>query len=102
MSALDRGCRRCFVTLLVIPNDDLNAPINVELFRMNCLNHMKCLYVEEFCDCSRDDIVIWARKRTGTPVIRISTEKAAEEFLNKYHTFLIGRFDKFEVSKIIS
>lgn len=43
-----------------------------------------------------DDIVIWARKRTGTPVIRISTEKAAEEFLKKYHTFLIGRFDKFE------
>ncbi|CAI8584841.1 unnamed protein product [Vicia faba] len=43
-----------------------------------------------------DDIVIWARKRTGTPVIRIGTEKAAEEFLKKHHTFLIGRFDKFE------
>lgn len=69
---------------------------------MNCLNHLKCLYVEELCDCSRDDIVIWARKRTGMPVIRISTEKAAEEFLKKYHTFLIGRFDKFEASKIIS
>ncbi|CAK8535790.1 unnamed protein product [Lathyrus sativus] len=43
-----------------------------------------------------DDIVIWARKRTGTPVIRIDTKKESEEFLKKYHTFLIGRFDKFE------
>lgn len=43
-----------------------------------------------------DDIVIWARKKTGTPVIRISTEKEAEEFLKKYHTFLIGLFDEFE------
>ncbi|KAJ1433965.1 Thioredoxin-like superfamily [Sesbania bispinosa] len=43
-----------------------------------------------------DDIVIWARKKTGTPVIRISTVTEAEELLKKYHTFLIGRFDKFE------
>lgn len=55
-----------------------------------------------FCDASRDDIVIWARKKTGTPVIRINTEREAEEFLKKYHSFLIGRFDKFEVSEIIS
>ena len=45
----------------------------------------------------RDDIVIWARKKTGTPIIRISSGKEAEEFLKKYHTFVIGRFDKFEV-----
>ncbi|KAK7271915.1 hypothetical protein RJT34_28188 [Clitoria ternatea] len=43
-----------------------------------------------------DDIVIWARKKTGTPVIRISSVAEAEEFLKKYQTFLIGRFDKFE------
>lgn len=55
-----------------------------------------------FFDTFSDDIVIWARKRTGTPVIRIGTEKAAEEFLKKYNTFLIGRFSKFEVSDIIS
>ncbi|XP_015933584.1 protein disulfide isomerase-like 1-6 [Arachis duranensis] len=43
-----------------------------------------------------DDIVIWARKKTGSSVIRINSEKEAEEFLTKYHTFVIGRFDKFE------
>lgn len=58
---------------------------------------LRCFY-----DAFSDDIVIWARKRTGAPVIRIGTEKAAEEFLKKYHTFLIGRFDKFEVSDIFS
>ncbi|RYR17145.1 hypothetical protein Ahy_B03g061930 [Arachis hypogaea] len=44
----------------------------------------------------RDDIVIWARKKTGSSVIRINSKKEAEEFLTKYHTFVIGRFDKFE------
>ncbi|KAK7402299.1 hypothetical protein VNO78_14452 [Psophocarpus tetragonolobus] len=43
-----------------------------------------------------NDIVIWASKKTGTPVIRISSMAEAEEFLRKYQTFLIGRFDKFE------
>ncbi|KAK7325175.1 hypothetical protein VNO77_29310 [Canavalia gladiata] len=43
-----------------------------------------------------DDIVIWARKKTGTPVIRISSVTEAEEFLKKYQTFLVGRSDKFE------
>lgn len=43
-----------------------------------------------------DDIVIWARKKTGAPVIRISSKAEAEEFLRKYQTFLVGRFDKFE------
>jgi hypothetical protein len=58
--------------------------------------------LRSFCDASRDDIVIWATKKTGTPIIRITTEQEAEEFLRKYHNFLIGRFDKFEVSEIIS
>ncbi|KAL4357210.1 hypothetical protein AHAS_Ahas09G0163900 [Arachis hypogaea] len=44
----------------------------------------------------RDDIVIWARKKTGSSVIRINSKKKAEKFLTKYHTFVIGRFDKFE------
>ncbi|XP_027344209.1 protein disulfide isomerase-like 1-6 isoform X2 [Abrus precatorius] len=43
-----------------------------------------------------DDIVTWARKKTGTLVIRIGSVAEAEEFLKKYQTFLIGRFDKFE------
>ncbi|KAK7335937.1 hypothetical protein VNO80_28083 [Phaseolus coccineus] len=43
-----------------------------------------------------DDIVIWARKKTGTPVIRISSVVEAEKFLRKYQMFLLGQFDKFE------
>ncbi|XP_028789292.1 protein disulfide isomerase-like 1-6 [Neltuma alba] len=43
-----------------------------------------------------DDIVLWTRKKTGTPVIRISSVAEAEEFLKKYHAFVIGLFDKFE------
>ncbi|KAH1219411.1 Protein disulfide isomerase-like 1-6 [Glycine max] len=44
-----------------------------------------------------DDIVIWAQKKTSTPVIRISSVAEAEKFLTKYQTFLIGRFENFEV-----
>ncbi|KAF1886514.1 hypothetical protein Lal_00045747 [Lupinus albus] len=44
----------------------------------------------------RDDLVLWARKKTGTPVIRISSVTEADEFLKKHHTFVIGLFDKFE------
>ena len=40
--------------------------------------------------------MIWARKKTGSSVIRINSKKKAEKFLTKYHTFVIGRFDKFE------
>ncbi|KAG4972563.1 hypothetical protein JHK82_038234 [Glycine max] len=43
-----------------------------------------------------DDIVIWAQKKTSTPVIRISSVAEAEKFLTKYQTFLIGRFENFE------
>ncbi|BAT91603.1 hypothetical protein LR48_Vigan05g212600 [Vigna angularis] len=43
-----------------------------------------------------DDIVIWTRKKTGTPVIRISSEVEAEQFLRKYQKFVLGQFDKFE------
>ncbi|XP_031277725.1 protein disulfide isomerase-like 1-6 isoform X2 [Pistacia vera] len=45
---------------------------------------------------SAAEIVIWARKKTGVPVIRINTVKAAEEFLKKYPMFVLGKFDKFE------
>lgn len=42
--------------------------------------------------------MIWAQKKTSTPVIRISSVAEAEKFLTKYQTFLIGRFENFEVS----
>ncbi|KAI9107905.1 hypothetical protein K1719_021241 [Acacia pycnantha] len=45
-----------------------------------------------------EDIVLWTRKKIGTPVIRINSVAEAEEFLKKYHTFVIGLFDKFEGS----
>lgn len=45
---------------------------------------------------SAEDIVIWVRKKTGAPVIRISTVGEAEEVLKKYHIFVLGLFQKFE------
>ena len=41
--------------------------------------------------------MIWARKKTGEPVIRIDSKASAKEFLKKYSTFVIGLFEKFEV-----
>ncbi|KAI9090674.1 hypothetical protein K1719_028527 [Acacia pycnantha] len=47
----------------------------------------------------REDIVLWTRKKIGTPVIRINSWRG-EEFLKKYHTFVIGLFDKFEFVEV--
>ena len=41
--------------------------------------------------------MIWARKKIGVPVIRISSVQEAEEFLRKHHAFVIGFFEKNEV-----
>ncbi|KAM1011325.1 hypothetical protein ACFX2C_046681 [Malus domestica] len=45
---------------------------------------------------SAEEIVIWARKKTGEPVIRISSVTEAEEFLKKSDIFVVGLFEKFE------
>lgn len=45
----------------------------------------------------RDEIVIWARKRTGVPVIRLSSVTAAEEFLKHHPMFAVGLFENYEV-----
>ncbi|KAG2729072.1 hypothetical protein I3760_01G233600 [Carya illinoinensis] len=45
---------------------------------------------------SAEEIVIWARKKTGVPVIKIRSVAEAEEFLKKYHTFVTGLFEEFE------
>lgn len=45
--------------------------------------------------------MIWARKKTGAPVIQISSVAEAEGILRKYQTFLVGQFDKFEVSEVM-
>ncbi|KAL6134476.1 hypothetical protein ACLB2K_066707 [Fragaria x ananassa] len=45
---------------------------------------------------SAEEIVIWARKKTGEPVIRISSVPAAEGFLKRHNIFVVGLFEKFE------
>ncbi|OAY53008.1 protein disulfide isomerase-like 1-6 [Manihot esculenta] len=45
---------------------------------------------------SAEDILIWARKKTGAPVIRIRSVIEAEEFLKNYYMFIFGFFQKFE------
>lgn len=47
---------------------------------------------------STKEIVIWLRKKTGVPVIRISSVDEAKEFLTKHSTFVIGMLKKFEGS----
>ncbi|RWR73400.1 protein disulfide isomerase-like protein 1-5 [Cinnamomum micranthum f. kanehirae] len=43
-----------------------------------------------------EEIVIWARKRTGVPIIRLSSVTVAEEFLKKHQMFAVGLFENFE------
>ncbi|KAL5975917.1 Thioredoxin-like domain [Asimina triloba] len=46
---------------------------------------------------SGEEIVVWTRKRTGTPVMTLSSVTEAEKFLKKeYQIFAIGFFEKFE------
>lgn len=43
------------------------------------------------------------QKKTGAPIITLNTVDEAPRFLDKYHTFVLGLFEKFEVySDIIS
>uniref|UniRef100_M4DCV2 protein disulfide-isomerase n=1 Tax=Brassica campestris TaxID=3711 RepID=M4DCV2_BRACM len=48
---------------------------------------------------SAEDIVIWVQKKTGSPIITVNTLDEAQIFLNKYHTFVVGLFHKFEGSE---
>ncbi|XP_037493492.1 protein disulfide isomerase-like 1-6 [Jatropha curcas] len=45
---------------------------------------------------SAEDLVIWTRKKTGVPIMRISSVTEAEGFLKKYHTFVLCLLEKFE------
>lgn len=45
----------------------------------------------------REDIVIWVQKKTGAPIITVNAVDEAQRFLKKYHTFVVGLFEKFEV-----
>lgn len=43
-----------------------------------------------------EDIVTWARKKTGVPVVRVSSETEASEFIKKHSSYAVGFFEKFE------
>ncbi|MCL7038390.1 hypothetical protein MKW94_005741, partial [Papaver nudicaule] len=45
---------------------------------------------------STEELVIWARKKTGVPIIRLNSVTEAEDFLSKSRMFVIGLFEKFE------
>ncbi|KAI4976924.1 hypothetical protein ZWY2020_050531 [Hordeum vulgare] len=45
---------------------------------------------------TKDAIVTWVRKKTGTPVIRLESRDSAEEFLKKGQTFALGVFKDYE------
>ncbi|KAL8458270.1 hypothetical protein ACS0TY_035952 [Phlomoides rotata] len=45
---------------------------------------------------SSEEIVIWARKKTGAPVIRINSVAEANEFVKQHAMYAVGLFDKYE------
>ncbi|XP_057773063.1 protein disulfide isomerase-like 1-6 isoform X2 [Salvia miltiorrhiza] len=45
---------------------------------------------------SSEEIVLWTRKKTGAPVIGMSSVADANEFLKQHSTYAVGLFDKFE------
>ncbi|KAL6568154.1 Thioredoxin-like domain [Orobanche hederae] len=45
---------------------------------------------------SSEEMVIWARKKTGSPVIRINSVSEANEFLKQHTKYTVGLFDKFK------
>ncbi|KAL6897974.1 hypothetical protein ACP4OV_006570 [Aristida adscensionis] len=45
---------------------------------------------------TKDAIVTWVRKKTGSPVIRLQSKDSAEEFQKKDQTFVIGLFKSYE------
>ncbi|KAK4479617.1 hypothetical protein RD792_015143 [Penstemon davidsonii] len=45
---------------------------------------------------SSEEMVIWARKKTGAPVIRINSVTEANEFLKHHDMYAVGLFNKFE------
>lgn len=45
----------------------------------------------------REEIVLWIRKKTGAPTIRLDSIASAKEFLAKHHEFVVGFFRNYEV-----
>lgn len=45
----------------------------------------------------REKIVLWIRKKTGAPTIRLDSIASGKEFLAKHHEFVVGFFRNYEV-----
>lgn len=45
---------------------------------------------------SSEEMVVWARKKTGSPVIRIDSITEANEFLKQHAMYAVGLFENFE------
>ncbi|XP_021736856.1 protein disulfide isomerase-like 1-6 isoform X1 [Chenopodium quinoa] len=45
---------------------------------------------------SAEEIMIWARKKTGEPVVRLNSVAEAEAFAKKYSMYVVGLFENFE------
>lgn len=45
---------------------------------------------------SSEEIVIWVRKKTGAPVVRVNSVAEANEFVKQHSMYAVGVFDKFE------
>ncbi|ONK59762.1 uncharacterized protein A4U43_C08F10280 [Asparagus officinalis] len=43
-----------------------------------------------------DEIVIWARKKTGHPIMRLSSTTTAEDFVKGYEIYVVGLFEEYE------
>lgn len=44
----------------------------------------------------------WARKKTGVPVVRVSSETEASEFIKKHTMYAVGFFENFEACTLNS
>ncbi|XP_042024559.1 protein disulfide isomerase-like 1-6 [Salvia splendens] len=58
-----------------------------------CVNGTSRPYTGGF---SSEEIVVWTRKKTGAPVVGMSSVADANEYLKQHSTYAVGLFDKFE------
>ncbi|KAG6395802.1 hypothetical protein SASPL_141931 [Salvia splendens] len=61
-----------------------------------CVNGTSRPYTGGFSSHCREEIVVWTRKKTGAPVVGMSSVADANEYLKQHSTYAVGLFDKFE------
>uniref|UniRef100_A0A803LEN7 protein disulfide-isomerase n=1 Tax=Chenopodium quinoa TaxID=63459 RepID=A0A803LEN7_CHEQI len=62
----------------------------------NFLNDLGSPLLMAKLDAEREEILIWARKKTGEPVVRLNSVAEAEAFAKKYSMYAVGLFENFE------